>query len=252
LHGGLGLDHTYLVDAFVGGLGDRAHLVFIDHVGNGASSMPPGGPSAVTFESMADAIDDVRVRLGVTRWHVVGHSYGGCIALHLALRHPDTLASLAVIGAAMSFAHSAAIVVNAQSRATPELAVAFLSALGAPASDDTTFGVVWREVLPLHYHRWDPAYLEAFAASRYSAAAYNRGNELLPSYDLTARVGGIRAATLVISGDDDFIMPAALAGAPLAAAIPGAAHVVVPGSGHMPFHENAPAMFAALNRHVDR
>lgn len=69
-------------------------LVRIDLPGFGRS--PAGGMHAPAREVLA-TLD----RIGVARAHVVGPSYGGAVAIDLALRAPDRVASLVLVGPAV-------------------------------------------------------------------------------------------------------------------------------------------------------
>jgi pimeloyl-ACP methyl ester carboxylesterase len=75
------------------------HLITYRRRGYGNSS-PVGGPVSVA-ESAADCLGLLR-SLGVERAHVVGHSYGGAVALQAALRAPDRVRSLVLIEPALA------------------------------------------------------------------------------------------------------------------------------------------------------
>jgi proline iminopeptidase len=244
LHGGLGLDHTCMRG--LDRLGDIAELIYVDVPGNGRSA-PPAHWQDLTIESMTDQLDALRAELGFERWTVLGNSYGAMIALTYAIRHPGSIASLITVGGAHSFAHAPQVVGTIGKRGQPEAAAALLAALGQPVRDDAHFGEVWMQILPLYFHAWEPRFRDAFAETRWSAGGYNRGNELLATFDIGAQLGAITAPSLVISGDDDFIMPAEICGAALASGIPNAHHAIIAGTGHFPFVEQ-PAAFDAVVR----
>jgi proline iminopeptidase len=235
VHGGLGLDHTYMRE--LDRMGDVAELIYVDVRGNGRSP----GPSATSIAAMADDIEALRAELGFERWTVVGHSYGSFIALTYAIRHPERVAGLVAIGTAFSFEHAPAVVEQVQKRDQPAAAAVLLSVLGQPVRDNAQLAELWPQILPLYYHRWQPRYLDALARMQFSAEGYNRGNELLATYNVRGELARIKAPTLVISGDDDFITPADVCGAAVAAGIENARHAVVPRSGHMPFQESPDA-----------
>lgn len=73
-----------------------AHLpwLLVDIPGFGGSDPLPG---PVSLDAMADALVAVLDRVGVDRVHLVGHSMGGFLGLHLAVRHPDRLRSVATL-----------------------------------------------------------------------------------------------------------------------------------------------------------
>ena len=73
----------------------------IDLMGHGASPAPDpvAHADAYRLDHAAEEIRRVIARLGGGRVHLVGYSLGGRTALHLAVRHPELLNSLALISA---------------------------------------------------------------------------------------------------------------------------------------------------------
>jgi pimeloyl-ACP methyl ester carboxylesterase len=76
----------------------RRHRVLVpDLPGHGGSNPLPAVPNLAVF---ADRIGGVAEREGLVPAAVVGHSLGAVVALRLALRRPDAVASLVLAGAA--------------------------------------------------------------------------------------------------------------------------------------------------------
>jgi proline iminopeptidase len=244
IHGGLGLDHTYLRTGLAP-LAEQLTLVHVDVAGHGRSPAPADWETQ-DVDAWADDLDGVRAARGLERWSVLGHSYGGFIAIAYALRYPERVERLVLVGAGPSFAHAGGVLASLDRRGQPEAAAALIAGLSSPSRDDADFADQWLKVLPLYFHRWHPRYAEAFTGTGYSAAGFNRGNALLSTLDLTPRLGAIAAPTTIIGGDDDFIMPADGPGAALAAGIPGARQVVLEGAGHFPFFERPSQTSAAI------
>ena len=80
-------------------------LVFVDLRGQGRSS--PAPVEACTLEQMADDAAALCSLLGLEAPVVFGHSAGGFVALHLALRHPTLPASLILCDSAPTLRASA-------------------------------------------------------------------------------------------------------------------------------------------------
>lgn len=57
-------------------------------------------PDRYTREAQIDLVLGVADELGLDRFHLVGHSYGGSIAQTLAVQHPERLRSLVLVDAA--------------------------------------------------------------------------------------------------------------------------------------------------------
>ena len=85
-------------------LADRYRLILYHRPGYAGSSRN-SGPVSVARQA-ADCRALLR-HLGVARAHVVGHSYGGAIALQLALDTPDVVHSLALLEPALMVGASA-------------------------------------------------------------------------------------------------------------------------------------------------
>ena len=81
------------------GLADRYRLTAFDNRGAGRTSMPADLP---TVEAMADDAAAVLGALGVRSAHVTGFSGGSIIGQELALRHPDRVRTLTLIGPGLS------------------------------------------------------------------------------------------------------------------------------------------------------
>jgi pimeloyl-ACP methyl ester carboxylesterase len=71
----------------IGVLAEHFHLVLIELWGHG-SSPAPADPDAYGAAGLVAAVDEVRTRFGVGRWALVGHSFGGAVALRYALERP--------------------------------------------------------------------------------------------------------------------------------------------------------------------
>ena len=101
LHGGPGFDQDYLRPG-LSSLTNDVQLVFVDLRGQGRSS--PAPVEACTLEQMADDAAALCSLLGLEAPVVFGHSAGGFVALHLALRHPTLPASLILCDSAPTLA----------------------------------------------------------------------------------------------------------------------------------------------------
>jgi cis-3-alkyl-4-acyloxetan-2-one decarboxylase len=76
-------------------LAGRARCVALDLPGFGDSDAPPGG---FTLDSAADALAGALRELAIGPAAVCGHSLGGPLAVRLALRHPDAVSRVILVG----------------------------------------------------------------------------------------------------------------------------------------------------------
>ena len=79
------------------GLAESRRAVAIDLPGHGGSVKEVGTGDAAGF---AAAVADALASLGIEKAHLVGHSMGGAIAVHVASHQPDRVASLTLIAPA--------------------------------------------------------------------------------------------------------------------------------------------------------
>ncbi len=93
MHGGPGLDHTSLLA--LQPLADHFTLIFYDHRCNGRSE--GAEVSSMSFENLTADADALRQTLGFDKWAVLGHSFGGNVALEYALRYPQSLSHLVLM-----------------------------------------------------------------------------------------------------------------------------------------------------------
>ncbi|HEY7005246.1 MAG TPA: alpha/beta fold hydrolase, partial [Sphingomicrobium sp.] len=91
IHGGPGGNHAAFLNALALA-GERAVILY-DQLDSGLSERP-NDPRNWTVDRFTDEVEAVRKALGVPRWHVLGASWGGTVALEYGARRPAALAGL--------------------------------------------------------------------------------------------------------------------------------------------------------------
>ncbi len=91
VHGGPGGTHASLLDALE--LTNERAVIFFDQLDSGRSDRSDN-PANWTVERFTGEIDAIRRALGIKRWYVLGHSWGGTLALEYGARRPRQLAGL--------------------------------------------------------------------------------------------------------------------------------------------------------------
>lgn len=91
LHGGPGSSHWYFLNA-TALAGERAVILY-DQLDSGRSDTPDD-PANWQVPRFVAELEAIRAQLGVPRWHVLGASWGGTVALEYAARKPAELAGL--------------------------------------------------------------------------------------------------------------------------------------------------------------
>src|SRR5512142_2020416 len=93
MHGGPSADHYTMLPFRQ--LADEFTVILYDHRCNGRAVGAP--VSSMTFENLTADAEALRQELGFERWAVVGHSFGGNVALEYALRYPSSLSHLVLM-----------------------------------------------------------------------------------------------------------------------------------------------------------
>lgn len=249
INGGLLFDHKLLWPALAP-LAQQRQLIFYDQRGRGQSATPPG-VSASRIEFDAGDVPALREALGIAQWDVLGHSWGGGIAM-LATALDTAVAPQAV---------RKLVLVNAVGITgawLPPLHEAALARLTGDARERLAMQPVERLVTPeLEAHAaYAQAYFPAWFADQEFARNVNapRGDSVTGAhvaarlrrdgYDWSDRLRDLRVPTLVVHGAADVL--------PLSEAerttrfLSHARLEPIPDAGHNPFWEAPDAFFAAV------
>ena len=237
LHGGPGGDHEHFMPAVA--LADERAVVLYDQLDSGQSDRT-NDPKNWRVERFVDEIELVRKALGIGRWHLLGHSWGGTLALEYGARRPAALRGLALASPLVS-TKSWIADANILRRELPPDVQAEIASCDQGKSRTCDEGV---DAFYRAFNGREPA---KPAAIRYAGAHPNGFNPKLynamwgPSefactgtlkdYDgepLLASLDGRR--TIFLGGQYDEARPTTLAG--FAARVPGAEFATIPGSAH--------------------
>lgn len=251
LHGGPGFDQGYLRPG-LGALSVDAQLVFVDLRGQGRSGRP--SLETCTLEQMADDVAALCALLGIGEPVVFGHSAGGFVALHLALRHPGMVSGLILCDSAPTLAPvpdndpPPSLAARSSAEAV-EVAARLFSGDFSPETRDAFA----RLVAPYYAgpeHTEVPGQLMSLSGFTDDVARYFFG-VLAPRYDLRPHLKDISAPTLVIVGRYDWVCPP-VGSRILAAGIPNAQLVEIPEAGHFGFSEEPRAFGDAVRDFLRR
>ncbi|GGN96709.1 3-oxoadipate enol-lactonase [Streptomyces albiflavescens] len=203
-----------------------------DLPGHGGAPAYPGGSVAELAGRLLATLD----QLGVQRFGYAGCAFGGALGIELALRHPERLASLALIAASPRFGtadefRQRGVIVRSNgldpiARMSPERWFTGGFAAAQPAITEWAVQMV---------RTTDPG-------------CYIAACEALAAFDVRAELGRIGVPTLVLVGSDDQVTGPAEART-LVAGIPDARLAVVPGASHLVPVEQPAAVTDLLVRH---
>lgn len=243
IHGGPGGTHAGFLNALA--LADERAVILYDQLDSGRSDHP-NERANWTVARFTDEVDAVRRALGIKRWHVLGGSWGGTIALEYGARRPPELAGL-VLASPLISTRSWIADANALRRQLPADVQATLRQCDPPAPITPACEKA-TEVFYANFNRREPASegAKAYAAAQKAAGSkgfnpviYNAmwgssefvATGTLKDYDgepLLAKLDGPH--TLFIDGQYDEARPVTLGA--FAARVAGAEFAVVPGAAH--------------------
>ena len=197
---------------------------------------PTGGTWATDIADHANDLSEVIGRLGLERPTVLGVSFGGAVALELAVDQPGRVGGLILTGADSRFP------------TTLGSTIARRVLERFPLPPDSPF--VNQFLNLLHGGRPEPGPLTEFVVEHIwetDQSVMARRLGLLANYDVSDRLWRVDVPTLVLGGSRDVIVPA-LRQKALAEAIPGGRFEALIGAGHLAFltHQGEVA------RHVSR
>jgi pimeloyl-ACP methyl ester carboxylesterase len=199
----------------------------------GISRSSIGDGESVTIPSIAADIVSLLDKLEIEKAHILGISFGGFVALDLALRFPERVNRLVLASTSFGGPHHVA--------PSMEVLAAFASTDGLNTADRI------RKYLTVAFA---PEFVETHSeivdrfcnlreTNHVPREIYMQQLQSALSFDVEDRVSQIKAETLVITGDNDVVVPTENS-RNLAAAIPHSTLKLIKGSGHMAFVERAP------------
>lgn len=245
VNGGMLYGHDLLWPA-MSPLAAGRQVILYDQRGRGESGVPPGA-GASRIEHDAGDIPALREALGILRWDLLGHSWGGGIAMLAAERDPGGTRRLVLVdsvgptSAWIDGLHERGL---ARMGGTQHAALEPLDPMALRNPDPGFHSTYSRAFYPAWFG--DPQFAQGFTPPRASSATGTAISARLrrEGYDWSELIRAIKAPALVIHGDLD-PLPADEA-VRLAGLIEGARLELVHGSGHMPFWEAPEAFFALV------
>ena len=202
-------------------LAARHRVILFDNRGAGESACPP--PPWTVRDMAADAVA-VLDALGVARAHVLGVSMGGMIAQEMAIGWPERVDRLVV---AVSFARPDPV------RRAFLLFRRWARLQGADLVQEGVANLPWL-VSPAVLNdqdRLDEILAVVGAMPLMDAVAYSHQVDAILEHDTLARLGRVRARTLVLAAAEDVLTPLHLS-REIADAIAGARLAVLPRGNH--------------------
>lgn len=216
LHGGPGVPSDYL-EPLERLAGDGREVIRYDQLGCGRSDHPDD-PSLLRVERFVAELETVRQALGLEQIHLYGQSWGGMLALEVALSGAAGIASLVLSNAPASMP----LWVQETGRLRRELPPEVQAVLAEHEQAGSTDSPAYQEAMVAFYQRhvcriepWPECLLRSFSAMEADPRVYHAmcgPSEFhitgsLRDWDVSERLGEIAQPTLVIGGRHDEATP---------------------------------------------
>jgi proline iminopeptidase len=262
LHGGPDFNHEYLLPE-MDRLSDSFRLIYYDQRGRGKS----GGkvrPEEVSIELEIEDLEGVRKHFGLESTAVLGHSWGGLLAMEYAIRHPERVSQLILMNSGPA-SHDDYMLLRQEREKNATDDLERLKALRASIrykqgdlkADAAYYRIHFRGTIrqaeqlervvnSLRVSFNEEGILKARAIEK----RLMEETWLASAYDLLPRLKELNMPTLVIHGEHD-IVPVMCA-AHIALAVPGARFSLLRNSGHFSFIEKTEVVGKEVREFLQR
>lgn len=202
LHGGPGMNSAYMLN-LEQLAGQGLAVVNYDQRGSGHSTSPPAEVSNYTLAEYVKDIEAVREALGVEKVHLLGHSWGGILALQYAILYPQRVQSLILVNSGPPTWEGIMEAQASLGTRVQALQQAGVLQTGQPQSA----GEALKMVLPAYFS--DPSFWFSSESEdekgevTYNQAASNLTMAAIEGYDITPDLARLDHRVLILRGADD-------------------------------------------------
>ncbi|KRM13030.1 proline-specific peptidase family protein [Paucilactobacillus suebicus] len=259
LHGGPGGNHEYwenfAQELKKQGLDVTVHMY--DQLGSFYSDQPDYSDPKIadkylTYDYFLDEVEEVRQKLGLDNFYLIGQSWGGALVQMYALKYGQHLKGAIISSMVDNIDEYVTNINKVREDALPEEAVAYMKECEAKNDYDNERYQKYVDVLNAGYvdRKQPPAIshlISTMATPVYNA--FQGDNEFvitgkLKEWDVRDQIHNITMPTLITFGEHE-TMPIATAKR-MAETIPHARLVTTPNGGHHHMIDNAPVYFKHL------
>lgn len=250
LHGGPGATHEYFeaFDSWLPGAGIEYY--YYDQLGSAYSDQPGDMAPLLSIDRYVDEVEQVRQALHLDRddFCVLGHSWGGILAIEYALKYQQHLKCLVVsnmmssIPAYNRYAHDVLMPAMDQAALKEILALEAAKRYDDPRYEALLLPFYEQHILRMPASQWPDPVQRAFAHINKAVYVPMQGpsemgaSGILADWDRTADLARITVPTLVIGAGHDTMDPVWIEH--MSKLLPHGSYLYCPDGGHMAMYDD--------------
>lgn len=261
LHGGPGLlDQGYLQPQLLK-LAKSHRVIFYDQRGSGKSLSTPLDEQHINLHKFVEDLERLRASLQIQKCILLGHSWGGIVAMQYAIDYPNHLHALILLNPApANYQGQKAAFIDEYGVRTKDMqnevqtlfSLEKLSKLNASQISD-----LYRKIFTAYVY--DPKSVQDLTLNFNVASAQSglkvmeemsKTTWLKPEFDLFPKLKNLDVPTFILHGKQDLV-PAWTA-VEIKNAIPNAEIVIFDKCGHFPYIEQPSPFFSVLNKFLNQ
>ena len=260
LHGGPGGSHSYFLPSF-DALSDEYQLYFYDQRGTGLSDGHLD-LAAISIDQFVEDLEGLRVSFNLEKMSLLGHSWGGIIALAYALKYPAHLNHLILVDSrpvsnTFGIQLSETIQQRVNSLSSDEQNK-LTTTCNRPIADLSPVEIETCNQIDAELKFYDPSKAvsvdwpdeENTIKNSDTVRALITSSFNKMQNDMDTQLSSLQVPTLIIHGDFDPIPQGS--SEYLQQHIPGSQIVIIPQSGHFPFIEQPEQFVAAVRSFLQK
>ena len=264
LHGGPGATHEYFesFDSFLPAAG--VEYYYYDQLGSAYSDQPKDMTPLLSIDHYVEEVEQVRQALRLDRGNfcVLGHSWGGILAIEYALKYQQHLKCLVVsnmmasIPAYNRYAHDVLMPKMDQGALKQILALEAAKKYDDPHYEELLQPYYEQHILRMPAAQWPDPVLRAFSKINKQVYVPMQGpsemgaSGILLEWDRSADLKKIGVPALVIGAEHDPMDPKHMQW--MSRQFPQGAYLYLPNGSHMAMYDDQQAYFDGLLRWLDK
>lgn len=255
VHGGPGLDHGYFLPQMLD-LAQDHQIIFYDQRGSGKSLETEISPEFINVNQFVQDLEDLRRDLGLSSFVLLGHSWGGELAMHYAVTYPEAVSALILMSTGPADAAGFSSFRESFMRVVAPIQEKIKALFDYAEFEKLTESEIlklFQELFSVYLD--DPLKIWELSLKRteHSAKSGERVRHLIrsqPQEDLFPRLRELRIPSLILHGEEDVVL--IWTAEKISQAIPHAKLIRLRNCGHFPYMEKPEETFMAIREFLKK